>query len=588
VLCFDEKSKETLDAKAIPNIRTISLCDIEESDPELRSIKGTRSLVEYYFTCTPCLPWYILNNNEEVNNITYLDSDIFFFSDPEEIYQTIGEYSIAITPHRLSKQHEEKIKWGIYNVGFNYFKKDNSGLECLNWWRKRCIEWCYDKIEDGKFADQGYLNDWPSRFKGVKVLDNPGVNLAPWNLQDCVLENKRGITIVDGEKLIFFHFHALKHIGGKIFKPCWENYSIKPGGVLLKKIYQKYIDTFYTLDNQTFENTKKDLNHPRDEYLAKNTPTEKTRILYQVFKNKILKAKRVLLEGPATDTKCRTPREIKKITLITPCFNAVKLLEPTIESIMQQEALKTGLCELEYIIIDGGSTDGTYELVAKYKNVRFISEKDSGMYDALSKGLKMATGDVVGYLNAGDRLFPWAFNILCKVFANRNVDWLTGYISIINGFGEVSACWPPTRYRKEFIQNGFYSSFKYPKWIQQESTFWSNRLNKSVDYERLKAFQYAGDYFLWTLFSKENDLHAVYSPLGAFLVHEGQLSEKREEYSREIRRIIRKPTLKEKFTAWWELHCNPLFKNRLWKHTLGKSSAYLFHFNSAQNEWIPR
>jgi hypothetical protein len=314
ILCLDKNTKEKLDAKAISNIRTISLDDIEKYEPELQAVKGTRSLVEYYFTCTPCLPWYILNNNEEVNNITYLDSDLFFFSDPEEIYQTIGDSSIAITPHRPSKQHEEKIKWGIYNVGFNYFKKDNRGLECLNWWREKCIEWCFDKIEDGKFADQGYLNDWPKRFKGVKVLNNPGVNLAPWNLQDCLLEYKSGVTFAEGERLIFFHFHALKHIGGKLFKPCWENYNIKPGGVLLKNIYQKYIDTFYTLHNQTTEDIKKDLNHPRDEYLAKNTPTEKILVLYQVFKNKILRARRVLLKQPEVYTNLRTVRDIKNLT----------------------------------------------------------------------------------------------------------------------------------------------------------------------------------------------------------------------------------------------------------------------------------
>ena len=157
------------------------------------------------------------------------------------------------------------------------------------------------------------------------------------------------------------------------------------------------------------------------------------------------------------------------------------------------------------------------------------------------KRVQMAIGYVIGYLNAGDRLFPSAYNILCKVFSNRNVDWLTGYILIINGIGEVSACWSPNNYRIEFIQNGFYSSFKYRKWIQRESTFWSNRLNKSADFEQLKAFQYAGDYFIWMLLSKENDLHGMCSPI----VHEDQLSVRRDEYSRDICRIVRKPTLKE-------------------------------------------
>jgi len=355
--------------------------------------------------------------------------------------------------------------------------------------------------------------------------------------------------------------------------------------VLLKHVYQKYINIFFSIQIQT-DATKNDLNHPRDLFIKKSLPDSKIKLFFQKCKKQILVAKKEK-NNKATDfSSNQYTKKIRKISLVTPCFNAVELLESTIQSILQQAALINGLCELEYIIVDGGSTDGTSELVARHQNIKFISEKDAGMYDALSKGLKMATGDVVGYLNAGDKLFPWAFDVLCKVFAHRGVDWLTGYISVINENGEVTACWPPSRYRKEFVQNGFYSSFKYPKWIQQESTFWSQKLNQLIDCNILKSFKYAGDYFLWFSFSKKYDLHAVYSPLGAFMVHDGQLSERRNEYASEVRGIVRKATLKEKFTAWWEIHCNPLLKNRLWKHTLGKSSAFLFHFDSKQKEWV--
>jgi len=288
VLCLDVKTKETLDAKGLSNIRTISLVELEDADPELLSIKVTRTLVEYYFTCTPCLPWYILKNNENIDDITYLDSDLFFFSDPEEIYQAIGENSIAITPHRPSKQHKEKIKWGIYNVGFNYFRRNNSGLECLNWWREKCIEWCFDKIEGEKYADQGYLNDWPESFSNVKVLENPEINLAPWNLQDCIIEYSQERVLVNGKKLIFFHFHALKYIGDEMFKPCWENYNIKPSRVLLKYIYQKYINVFYTFELQNRYIININLDHPRVGNLIKKKPSGKIAILYQKLKKQIL------------------------------------------------------------------------------------------------------------------------------------------------------------------------------------------------------------------------------------------------------------------------------------------------------------
>ena len=93
-----------------------------------------------------------------------------------------------------------------------------------------------------------------------------------------------------------------------------------------------------------------------------------------------------------------------KISLITACFKSAGTLRTALDSVLEQKGV-----DLDYIVVDGGSDDGTVELLKEYEakfagRMRWISEKDQGMYDAINKGIKMATGDVVGILNADDML----------------------------------------------------------------------------------------------------------------------------------------------------------------------------------------
>ena len=276
------------------------------------------------------------------------------------------------------------------------------------------------------------------------------------------------------------------------------------------------------------------------------------------------------------------------VTIITPCRNAGKLLADTIASLRGQSAVQSGDVHLQHLVMDAASTDDTRDVVAKFSEVEFQSKPDSGMYDALAGGLLQARGDVIGYLNAGDILHPHAFDVLAEVFANPGVDWVTGYATQINERLQLTAAWRPTRYRREFVANGFYADDRYPSCIQQESTFWSKRLNQTVDLERLRTFKLAGDFFLWTEFARMSELHSINSLLGAFRIHHGQLSENMADYRREVEGIIRPPTLKERFTAWWETRCNPALRSPLWKFTLGQSPARIFDFNHRMQMWEPK
>jgi hypothetical protein len=247
---MDDETYSFLESLKIDRLKPIKLSELEAFDPELRNIRETRSRIEYFFTCTPCLPRFILTLDSRTEGITYIDADLYFFADPEIIYQEIGGSSICVTPHRYSKRVPDKEKWGKYNVAFIYFSRDRNGQSCIEWWRKSCIEWCYDRAEAGKFADQGYLNDWPERFQGVCVLDNPGINLALWNLEDSTLTLKGKNIFVNNQPLIFYHFHLFKTLSKRLFKSNIDIYSIQYNRILLWNIYQKYANEVFKISKR--------------------------------------------------------------------------------------------------------------------------------------------------------------------------------------------------------------------------------------------------------------------------------------------------------------------------------------------------
>ena len=218
------------------------------------------------------------------------------------------------------------------------------------------------------------------------------------------------------------------------------------------------------------------------------------------------------------------------LTIITPVFNSVNLLRSTLESI-QAQTYKN----IEYIIVDGGSTDGTLELIEEYDKIvtTVISEPDSGMYDALSKGLKIAKGGVVCYLNAGDLFYNKTAEVVVNVFSENNIDWMTGYRSLCNNRGVVTRVEEPFRYKSKLIQQGVYG--KWLPYIQQESTFWRRELNQFLNLNYLKNLNLAGDYYMWHCFSKHTSLEIIKTPLGVFKVHDCQLSEDLTKYWEEVK-----------------------------------------------------
>jgi glycosyltransferase involved in cell wall biosynthesis len=227
-----------------------------------------------------------------------------------------------------------------------------------------------------------------------------------------------------------------------------------------------------------------------------------------------------------------------RFTLVTPCRNAERLVSDTIESILGQTALRSGRATLEYLICDGASTDRTLEVVRSFSSphIAVTSLSDSGMYEALARGLRSASGDWIGYANAGDVLARTAFDAILDVLGDHNARWITGIATESNEAGELFSFNLPFRYRRSLIRAGQYARRApcFLPWIQQESTFWHRSLQEEVDWDRLASLKLAGDAYLWSRFARKEELTIVGAHLGGFRRHAGQLSENMSGYLAEL------------------------------------------------------
>lgn len=220
-----------------------------------------------------------------------------------------------------------------------------------------------------------------------------------------------------------------------------------------------------------------------------------------------------------------------RVSIVTACRNSEKYIEDCILSVMRQT-----YDNVEHIIVDGCSTDRTLEIIRQYEgkyNMRWISEADSGMYDAISKGFAMATGEIFAWLNSDDMYLPWACEVAAQVMAHTDVHWLIGVPQQYtqNGVGHCIPRVTPV-FPRAFIRRGYMDN-RVSNFMQQESMFWSRELwlrhGPSV-----RDYKLAGDYHLWRSFAQSERLVTVDSVLSGIRVHPEQKSADRAAYYREV------------------------------------------------------
>lgn len=211
--------------------------------------------------------------------------------------------------------------------------------------------------------------------------------------------------------------------------------------------------------------------------------------------------------------------EYPKISIVTPNYNLGQYLEATILSVISQ-----GYPNLEYIVIDGGSTDNSIGIIKKYEAFihHWTSEPDEGLYDALNKGFQRASGEIMGWLNSDDILHSKSLFTIAEMFSEfPQVKWLQGYPSVIDEMGRIVYHREPRYSKISFYLKDYHDGI----FIQQESTFWRRRLWESAGSFISTNYKLAGDFELWMRFYQYEKLYTTPAFLGAFRVRRsGQLS----------------------------------------------------------------
>lgn len=253
-----------------------------------------------------------------------------------------------------------------------------------------------------------------------------------------------------------------------------------------------------------------------------------------------------------------------KISIVMPSFNQAKFLEQAILSIINQN-----YPNLEYVIIDGGSTDGSVDIIRKYEKYLhyWISERDRGQSHALNKGFEKTTGEIMAYLNSDDLYCPWTFKTVASLFSEfSETKWLTSLRALIwNADGEPIE----NIFKRGYTQRAFYggrtlSNHKEPiGWIMQEATFWNRWLWDAAGGYISEHLTYAMDFDLWARFYEYADLTGVTVPLGGFRLHGNQKSADLENYYRETTQVLNRYGFNEDKLNEMRRQCPVIYYN--WK-----------------------
>ena len=239
---FDDLAYRILRSLDLHAATIVSLKDFE--DLELLRVKPIRSRAEYCWTCSPSIVRYAIQKYD-LPVCTYVDADTYFFSDSTPLLNEMESSEAMLIEHRFTPKHDRTATAGIYNVQFMPFRATPQGMRILEWWRNACLESCELNPEEGKCADQMYLNDWPTRFSGVHVLQHLGGGVAPWNVQQYSFSSSNGkvlgTRLLDQSafELIFYHFHALRALKNGLVYPTNSEYSFDAS--VMKHIYLPYI-----------------------------------------------------------------------------------------------------------------------------------------------------------------------------------------------------------------------------------------------------------------------------------------------------------------------------------------------------------
>lgn len=204
-----------------------------------------------------------------------------------------------------------------------------------------------------------------------------------------------------------------------------------------------------------------------------------------------------------------------RVSIVTTTFNALPYVAETTRSILQSR-----YPDMEYLVVDAGSSDGTLAFLRGIRDERIRVEvlEGAGQYEALEWGLRQTTGEVMAWLNADDIYFPWTIEAVAQLFTQfPETQWITGLPTFLNGDGICTLVSAPSSYPRQYIRNGWFHEFAYGNLVQ-ESMFWRRNLFARAGGLNLR-YDLAADFELWTRFAGYAPLEAVNIPLAGWRKH---------------------------------------------------------------------
>lgn len=252
VLAMDDVVASYLPFLGYDNLKIITVADIKEMYPVLARLEKERTRGEFSWTLSSFSIQYALRKFN-LDSCIYVDADTCFYNNPELLLKECGEKSVLITEHNYTPEYDQSATSGKFCVQFMYFKNNSDGNKVLEYWRSKCEEWCYNRMEDGKFGDQKYLDDWESRFEGIVYnCRNIGCGVAPWNIQKYDFSVENGTYFVTErvtkikKPVVFFHYHALLEIAEK--KWVLSQYRLTENDK--KLFFEPYIKELYIIEEK--------------------------------------------------------------------------------------------------------------------------------------------------------------------------------------------------------------------------------------------------------------------------------------------------------------------------------------------------
>ena len=218
ILAMDDICYKVLSDLELEHVVLISLDEFLDDD--LKQARENRSVAEFCWTCSSCLIYFVLTKyNEE--SCTYIDSDLYFYGDPQCLLDEIGDKDAQIVEHRFRNTVEDRLDQkhsGTYCVEFNTIRNSPGGMKLVTWWKEQCLNSCSVDPTGKVFGDQKYIEQWKN-YSNVSVLKNLGGGVAPWNVgQYSLVSHNDDRVLLQEQKtgknfmLIFYHFHMINYL----------------------------------------------------------------------------------------------------------------------------------------------------------------------------------------------------------------------------------------------------------------------------------------------------------------------------------------------------------------------------------------